>query len=308
MKSKHHYLLRGIGLAFLVLIGFSIMFDSHESAIITLTIIISLIIGGIVLDVVFIYPVYVAKEEEEALKSWNKQQDMNKKKNIIASRNEMFKNKYSMPSNADIIKCSDLDTYSEDNFKNIQLKVWKHDKQLILIDNDGYNFKGEFEIPIDKIKSFQRFGDITSYTKIKGGGGGGSSVGGAIVGGIIAGEAGAVIGSRKKSEEIKSEHIVEDERKTILEVQGNERMHYLVFGSKDYDAFLKLIPQKEKNYVDANKSINIVKEETSKVEINSSNEKIYRDIELLFKLKESGILTEEEFNEKKKLLLDKIVS
>ena len=80
-------------------------------------------------------------------------------------------------------------------------------------------------IPIKNIISFKRFGDIHSYTDITGGGGGGSSISGAIIGGVVAGEAGAIIGSRKKTEEIKTKNIVVDKRVTIVEINDDNNLY-----------------------------------------------------------------------------------
>ncbi|MFM8424567.1 MAG: hypothetical protein ACKOBL_05265, partial [Chloroflexota bacterium] len=52
------------------------------------------------------------------------------------------------------------------------------------------------ELSLNQIECFSQHGEIFRENKITGGGGRGSSIGGAVAGEIIAGEAGAVIGSR----------------------------------------------------------------------------------------------------------------
>lgn len=90
-----------------------------------------------------------------------------------------------------------------------------------------------------------------------------------------------------------------DIRKTYLNyIENNEKKH-MIFVSKDYDTLLKLIPEKEMSYI---KNNNILK--SGKYE--KDNNSIYKDIEGLAKLRDKGILTEEEFNNKKQILLDKI--
>ncbi|WP_010243672.1 hypothetical protein [Acetivibrio cellulolyticus] len=73
-----------------------------------------------------------------------------------------------------------------------------------------------YTILLDKIEYYATRGEIVHENKITGGGGGGSSIKGAVIGGVIAGEAGAIIGSRKKLDPIKSELIAHDNRETFL--------------------------------------------------------------------------------------------
>ena len=146
-----------------------------------------------------------------------------------------------------------------------------------------------FDIDIDAIQFFRQEGEVYRETKISGGGGGGSSIAGAVVGGVIAGPAGAVIGSRRKTQEIKSELITHDERITLLITQENEYK----FRYKDYDVFMQLIPQKaEKN----------VAMEYMQSDKRSAAEKIKE----IAALRDAGIINEEEFQEKKTELLSRI--
>ena len=71
-------------------------------------------------------------------------------------------------------------------------------------------------IPSGQIEYFSKRGEIFRENKISGGGGGGSSIGGAVVGSLIAGDAGAIVGSRNKVNAIKSEIIEHDTRETFL--------------------------------------------------------------------------------------------
>lgn len=185
------------------------------------------------------------------------------------------------------------------------------DKQYIWIEDDNlYLFPAVaqsneakyilYKIPLRDIEYYSTQGTVSKETKISGGGGeiGGSSIGGAIVGGVIAGGAGAVIGSRKKGkiDPIKSEIITHDDRETFLNFYLEEKKHSLFFNYDDYVTLLKLIPQKDYN--------NFVNGQLAK---GSKKSSIAQQIKELSELKEQGILTEEEFAEKKKVLLDKIV-
>jgi len=160
-----------------------------------------------------------------------------------------------------------------------------------------------FTIPISQIEYFAKRGEIFRENKISGGGGGGSSIGGAVAGQLIAGGVGAVIGSRKKINEIKSELITHDTRETFLNYfDDNKKRHSLFFDVYAYQIFNDLIPEKEYNILSAIKSSDIIKNQ-----INTGNKTSVTDqLRELAKLRDDGIITDDEFNEKKKQLLDKI--
>lgn len=159
-------------------------------------------------------------------------------------------------------------------------------------------------IPLDKIEYYTTQGEVYRENKIYGGGGGGSSLGGAVVGGIIAGSTGAIIGSRKKNEEIKSELITHDTRETYINYfDKNDNRKSIFCKFKDYQTLLDLMPQKDYSVVSALKTNSLV--QSFKMEENTKI--ITEQIRELANLKDAGILTEEEFAEKKKMLLGKIV-
>ncbi|HEY5589029.1 MAG TPA: SHOCT domain-containing protein [Candidatus Paceibacterota bacterium] len=180
--------------------------------------------------------------------------------------------------------------------------IWIQGEKLCffpaIAQSDVYDYT-IYSIPLKDIEYYASRGEISKETKISGGGGviGGSSIGGAIVGGVIAGGAGAVIGSRKKGkiEPIKSEIIKHDNRETFLNYFIDGVKHSMFFYYEDYTTFLKVIPEKEYN--------SFVNVHISKGSKQSFKEQLID----LADLKEKGILSEEEFNEKKKILLDKII-
>ena len=159
-----------------------------------------------------------------------------------------------------------------------------------------------YTIRVSQVEYFSKSGEIFRENKISGGGGGGSSIGGAVAGGLIAGDTGAIIGSRKKINQIKSELITHDTRETFLNYfDGNERQT-LYFDNNAFQTFNDLIPEKEFSIVSAIKSSEIIKNQVN-VNSQSSVTDLLRE---LAKLRDDGIVTENEFNEKKKQLLDKI--
>jgi len=160
-----------------------------------------------------------------------------------------------------------------------------------------------FKIPINKLEYYATRGEVVYENKITGGGGGGSSIGGAVVGGVIAGGTGAVVGSRKKIDPIKSELVTHDTRETFLNFFDDEnKKHSLFFDFDDYRKFSELLPEK------AFEIVNIIKTKSilNKAINEDSAVTITDQIRELAKLKDEGLLTDEEFSEKKKALLEKI--
>jgi hypothetical protein len=179
--------------------------------------------------------------------------------------------------------------------------IWTEDESVFLFPAVAQSKEKDYilyEISMKDIEYYSTQGIVSKETKISGGGGevGGTSVGGAIVGGVIAGGVGAVIGSRKKGkiDPIKSEVITHDDRETFLNFYIDGVKHSLFFNYEDYTTLLKLMPQKDYN--------NFVNAQISRGSKSSITEQLMD----LADLKEKGILTEDEFNEKKKILLDKI--
>lgn len=157
-------------------------------------------------------------------------------------------------------------------------------------------------VPVEQIEYFSKQGEVFRENKISGGGGGGSSIGGAVAGGLIAGEAGAVVGSRKKVNDIKSELITHDTRETFLNYFIDSERHSLFFDNDAFQIFNDLIPEKEFSIVNALRSSEIIKNQVSTNEQKSVTDQLRE----LAKLRDDRIITENEFNEKKKKLLDKI--
>lgn len=201
-----------------------------------------------------------------------------------------YRNKHKIPDKTYSINCIDFSGYCE--YEKMISRMWISENKINLVSIDNCSDKNKITIDIDDIVLYKRIGDLHSYSDVTGGGNNGSSIKGAIVGGVLAGGAGAVIGSRTKTNEIKTKMKTVDNRTTFLEVNKNGNNYLLKFKSEDYNVFLKLIPNKEEGYVKNNS--------------NSSSEDVYSQLGKLASLKTSGILTEQEFNEKKTILLNKI--
>jgi hypothetical protein len=115
---------------------------------------------------------------------------------------------------------------------------------------------------------------------------------------VIAGGAGAVIASRKKTEAVKSELVTHDTHETILSYYQNGDRTTLIFEYEDYQALEDLMPEKNFNVVSEIKRLKLIQQ--------SVNMAITEQIKELAMLKDDGILTEAEFTVKKKELLAKL--
>lgn len=93
---------------------------------------------------------------------------------------------------------------------------------------------------VKQIMFFREVGSVQYTTSVNGGG---VNLAGAVVGGMVAGAAGAVIGSRQA---VTSSTETHDDRKVVLKLNdGREK----VYDYKYYDYFIKLIPEKEYSFV-----------------------------------------------------------
>lgn len=131
-------------------------------------------------------------------------------------------------------------------------------------------------IKVNDIIFFSKEGDVQYTTAISGGGGGGSSIGGAIIGAVIAGGVGAVIGSRKKVEEIHSTVEEHDNRITVIRYKNNGKIEEIsIDGVLAYDFLLKHIPEKDllNIQLEVNKSSNGASAEERLVKLKSLYEK-----------------------------------
>lgn len=104
---------------------------------------------------------------------------------------------------------------------------------------------------IEEVRHYQITGSQRSEQYITGGGGGGSSLKGAVIGGVIAGDAGAIIGSRKKVDEVKTTYKNVDDRAIKITFE-NDTTTYVSFNCYEY--LLDHIPEKEyENYIENKK-------------------------------------------------------
>lgn len=110
----------------------------------------------------------------------------------------------------------------------------------------------EITYDIDDIRYYKLEGSVYQQQRISGGGGGGSSIKGAVVGGLIAGNAGAIIGSRKKIDDIQTAYVEDDDRRVVITFKDDDELE---LPYKFYDRLLDYAPEKDyDNYIAAKKA------------------------------------------------------
>lgn len=125
------------------------------------------------------------------------------------------------------------------------------------------------------------------------------NVKGAVIGSVIAGETGAIIGSRPQ---IKSQVEKKDDRSIELKYKDHGKVKTLDFNYIALDIFRDLFPEKEYEYMKSMPENCIEKD----YEINSAPSSLEDRFKKLNKLKDAGLITEEEFSFKKEELLKEI--
>mgnify|MGYP000999943578 CR=1 FL=1 len=238
---------------------------------------------------IIIYSFYQDRKDSKELEEFSQKQKEYKRENGIPDNTDVFT--YLVGG------CSYLDQKIYENYNKeddrsfLNVYVYKEMNNLILFSTNRNEPEPiKYVINIGDIISFFIRGEILSDTHIEGGG---SSIGKAAVGGFIAGEAGAIVGSRNK---INSYTIHRDERNIALLVKSGDATECLLFQAAGgmYETLLKLIPEKEESVVRNN------------CNQSESNLDAFSKIFKLADLKEKGVITEDEFLKKKEELLEKI--
>ena len=163
------------------------------------------------------------------------------------------------------------------------------------IEKSEIKFGGK-HIPLSNILCFKVTGTTQYVSEISGGG---VNARGAVAGAIIGGGAAAIIGSQIGTE-TKTNIVKKDDRKLIISYYENNELRVMNVETAHIDttieALRKLIPAKEETAVLINQTVaNNISPYTS----NSNADELKKFKELL----DSGIITQEEFDAKKKQIL-----
>lgn len=257
-----------------------------------------MIVGSLVISIIYSKGTNDIKEREKRYVIY-KEVNQIPNNNEIVFLEEFNGEKYSTPTvrnyNGKLVECY-----------GIRKIIWKADNYIKMCElyrgkDDPNRVVEKITISMDNIVFFAMEGDYRIDNIVEGGG---VSIGGALVGGALAGGVGAVLGGRKKITTTQKEV---DERKTYLYYTENNANKKIVFSNKDYETLVKILPEKDIEYIEKNQKIYDIKNgANAENNVKENNNSIYEDIQKLAKLKDKGILTEGEFTEKKRLLLDKI--
>lgn len=162
----------------------------------------------------------------------------------------------------------------------------------VRIKENGYPLSAK-KIPLNCIKCYKVEGILQYTPDVQGGG---VNLQGAAIGALIGGDAAAIIGSRVGTE-TRTTIVEHDDRKLTIFYEDNGLLKTLQVVSHEFDktvaALRKLIPQKEEAMVILDSSKNNA----------ASNKIIVDEIKGLKELLDIGIITQEEFDAKKKQIL-----
>lgn len=174
-------------------------------------------------------------------------------RNSTKAYNE-YKNIVAIPSNAarvHIKGCKGYSSLISNSIQNISdVHFWANDNSVFMMPSFSNlvhfrtcsNVYRVITINKSNIVSVVQEGDVHYTTEVHGGGGGGSSIKGAIIGGVIAGEAGAIIGSRKSTDPITSSTKQIDDRTTNVKIlDSNNNFCEILFEHNDYYAISKFV-------------------------------------------------------------------
>lgn len=194
------------------------------------------------------------------------------------------------------------------------VKIVKKKDELIIYPTKVASDAKEFKILKIKLKDIEYFktdGEKYREQKISGGGSTGIDVGGAILGSIIAGAPGMIIGGQRKVQEITTTTITHDTRKTKFSYfEGNQRKT-LYFALEDFEYFQDTIPDKEYDIVSTKRKNKFVEEDASSTKnktktVEKEETSTKQKLKELKELLDEGLIDKDEFDERKKKLLDEI--
>ena len=175
-------------------------------------------------------------------------------------------------------------------------------------------------IPLENILSYQLIGAVEHTAVVSGGGSGGQpNIRGAVMGGLLFGGAGAIIGSQTGVyiNPIKSDVLEYDSRVTILNLRNDKGQAEIKELPYYYsEVFMKVIPEKEFSFIQAQNNVGIMPQgqnapaqiqgHNAPAQIQAQNAPVRNMVEEIKQLKELldlDLITQEEYDAKKKELL-----
>jgi hypothetical protein len=194
---------------------------------------------------------------------------------------------------------SDILIYMFEKIGIIDFYFWVNEDKLYLVDKHHQGI-GSFEFNLDKVTCYCRKEDIEQERDIN------KEIKvenfSEFMVGTVLGD-----GTITFNKSIFPQNIKIDEKITIVEIIFGERIHCGFFGAESYEVFKNQILEKELKYIlNHNQSKPLGSVIVGMKEFKIESEEIIDKINKLIELKEYGLFTESEFEEKKKILTDKI--
>ena len=260
------------------------------------------------------FKLFLEQAKNEAINLSKKGNLISDARSLLSNRWEILQNKYSnlvFPSLEEHRHiCA---TKSENNFILIEngtpkLKITPNDELSYcqetyeqICKSDERTLFAVSVIPLENIVSYQLVGNIEHTTVTNGGGPTVPNIKGAVYGGLLFGAAGALIGAQTGAftNPIKSEVVEHDSRRTMLTLknaEGQVEIRELPYYYSE--VFMKVIPEKEFNYLQATKNAETTIHTQSAPAINMVEE--MKQLKELFDL---NLITQEEFDSKRQQIL-----
>jgi hypothetical protein len=160
-------------------------------------------------------------------------------------------------------------------------------------------------IDFDDIYYWKIEGQLMRDTIVRGGGssGGGVSIGGAVLGGILAGDAGMILGGREKLTVAPIYTEIEEKDKRVVELvyKKGEDNRKMVFPYSQVDFFKLNLPKKAPDIALMTKNT-----KSKRATKGNDEDEIENKIKKLEALLSKKVITQKEFNEKRKKLIDSL--
>ncbi len=190
---------------------------------------------------------------------------------------------------------------------NALWSIFRLERKLLLFQQ---TYEGEIEdvwfLPIDNIVFFTKDGAVTYTNKVNyKSDGNNTSISGAVVGGLIAGDAGAIIGSRKEPDisitNTTEEH--DDVRVYLyyIDETSNSTKSMELLSNGAYRYLVQTIPEKEYSVVQ--QSIVASQREEKGQIAETENDSIEGSLQKLKNLYDKGLIDEKEYKSKKEDIL-----
>lgn len=258
-------------IALLLFMFFCISFKEFDSSSLIISIVVG-VMGGVAF--LFIAPFL---PQPKQVKDYDLQCEKN---------SELYNKAYNIDKNGKGAMLNNINGNTTDT----EIILWIENNNLCFVSNYYREDFGKYTIPFNNIVYFVRDGDFYTETTME------VKRSGRVLGGLIAGADGLILGTNNKTINTTKEI---DKRQTILYLEDNGKEDVIIFDTNTYEYFMSKIPQFEY------KKVVTFSNKKQEANVNSNEDNIAK-LKELAKLKDDGILSESEFEKKKKDILNRI--